>query len=183
MSATELADGYLRFFVLPLWIAAGFVDWLCHRRSQIASTSGLRESLLHVAQLVEVGIPLLVALLFEIDLTVLALMAAGFVLHEFTALADVRYAVSRRDVSPFEQHVHSFLEMMPLVALSLIAWIVLPARLRDGVQAADFALRWRPTEPLYIVVLLAAVLVFAVIPYAEECLRGWRYARRHAASR
>ncbi|OXH90127.1 diguanylate cyclase, partial [Burkholderia multivorans] len=72
----------------------------------------------------------LVALLFEIDLTVLALMAAGFVLHEFTALADVRYAVSRRDVSPFEQHVHSFLEMMPLVALSLIAWIVLPARLR-----------------------------------------------------
>ncbi|OXH84362.1 diguanylate cyclase, partial [Burkholderia multivorans] len=51
-----------------------------------------------------------------------------------------------------------------------------------GVQATDFALRWRPTEPLYIVVLLAAVLVFAVIPYAEECLRGWRCARR-AASR
>jgi hypothetical protein len=180
MSAAELVDGYLRFFVVPLWLAAGFADWLCHRRSHIESTSGIRESLLHVAQLTEIGIPLLAALLLEIDLTVIALMAVGFVLHEFTAIADVSFAVSRRNVSPLEQHIHSFLEILPLVAMTLVGWVVLPGLLRDGIHAADFALRWRPVDGVYIVVLLAAVFVFAVVPYAEECVRGWRVARQRA---
>ena len=47
---------------------------------------------------------------------VIALMIAAFLAHQVTALWDVSYAVTRRYVSPIEQHVHSFLEMIPLMA-------------------------------------------------------------------
>ena len=29
----------LLYFVMPLWLLAGFADWLCHRRSDIAHTA------------------------------------------------------------------------------------------------------------------------------------------------
>ncbi|KKJ01741.1 diguanylate cyclase, partial [Burkholderia gladioli] len=62
MDAVLPIDAYLRYGVLPVWLAAGLADWWCHRRSRIEATSGLRVSLLHLAQLAEVGIPLLAAL-------------------------------------------------------------------------------------------------------------------------
>jgi hypothetical protein len=30
----------LMYVVLPLWLAAGFADYLCHRAARIAETSG-----------------------------------------------------------------------------------------------------------------------------------------------
>jgi hypothetical protein len=36
-------------FILPHWSAAGFADWLCHRASDIATTSGANESLIHLS--------------------------------------------------------------------------------------------------------------------------------------
>ena len=32
----------LMYFVLPIWLLAGFADWLCHRASHIESTTGAR---------------------------------------------------------------------------------------------------------------------------------------------
>ena len=69
----------------------------------------------------EVGLPLLALLFLEPDALVLGLLLAGFLLHEPTALWDVTYASSRRRVPPFEQHVHSFLEILPLVVFLLAA--------------------------------------------------------------
>jgi hypothetical protein len=90
---------------------------LCHRASRIEET-GAKESVLHLLMLVEVGIPVLASIFLEITSPLFALMITSFLLHEATALWDVAYAVTRREVSPIEQHVHSFLDLIPLMAIS-----------------------------------------------------------------
>ena len=57
---------FLLYFVIPVWIAAGAADWLCHRASDIEHTAGPEESLLHLLLLAEVGVPALAGLLLEI---------------------------------------------------------------------------------------------------------------------
>ncbi|HTI85491.1 MAG TPA: hypothetical protein VL966_02720 [Alphaproteobacteria bacterium] len=43
------------FFVIPLWMFAGVVDYVCHRASGIQQTTGAKESLLHLAMFGEAG--------------------------------------------------------------------------------------------------------------------------------
>jgi hypothetical protein len=64
----------LMYFVLPLWLAVGFADYLCHRASHIESTSGPKESLLHLLQLSEMAIPTLAAIFLEINALTIAVM-------------------------------------------------------------------------------------------------------------
>ena len=45
------------------------------------------------------------------------MMIVAFLIHEATAFWDVSYATTARTVAPVDQHVHSFLEMIPLMAL------------------------------------------------------------------
>jgi hypothetical protein len=52
------------------------------------------------------------ALFFDINALVTAVMIIAFFVHEATALSDVGYATATRVVAPVEQHVHSFLEMI-----------------------------------------------------------------------
>ena len=52
----------LMYFVLPVWLLAGFADWLCHRASHIETTTGAKESLIHLLMFAEVGGPLLAAI-------------------------------------------------------------------------------------------------------------------------
>ena len=40
METDEVLRGMLMYFILPLWLAAGFSDYLCHRAAQIEKTSG-----------------------------------------------------------------------------------------------------------------------------------------------
>ena len=35
------------WFIVPVWIGAGFLDYIWHRRTSIETTSGLEESLMH----------------------------------------------------------------------------------------------------------------------------------------
>ncbi|MGZ3585148.1 MAG: hypothetical protein ACXVCT_20590 [Ktedonobacterales bacterium] len=55
---------YLLYVVLPTWLAAGFADYLFHRRTKIEQTSGPRESLIHWLMMTETGIPVLMGLFF-----------------------------------------------------------------------------------------------------------------------
>ena len=80
---------------------------------------------MHLLMLAEVSIPVLAGFYLEITAPVAALMILAFVLHDATALWDVGYAVTRREVTPIEQHLHSFLEMVPLMAISFISGIAL----------------------------------------------------------
>ena len=179
MEVERLLQGFLAFAVVPAWIGAGFVDYLCHRRSRIEATSGMRESIMHLLQLAEVGVPLLAVLFLEVNSGILLLLVLAVGLHQATAAWDVRYANATRRVSPLEQHMHGILEMAPIVATALVA-ILHPGDLREFLSAAPtFSVTWRdPPLPIaYVAGLLAAVLVLGVIPYAEEL---WRTARGDA---
>lgn len=169
----------LLFVIMPLWFAAGFADYLCHRATGIAHTSGFKESLLHLLMFAEMAVPLLACLFLEINALVFAVMIAAFLLHEATALWDVSYAIDRRYVSPIEQHVHSFLEMIPLMAGLMIAtlhWPQLLALFGLGPEAPRFDIAWKSTPlPIaYIVSVLGAALLLELLPYLEELIRGLR---------
>jgi len=134
----------LMYFVLPVWFIAGFADWICHRATSIETTSGVKESAIHALMFVEVGLILLPGLFLEINSLVIALAIAIFVIHEATALWDISYAVSERYVSPYEQMVHSFLEIVPLMAIgSVVAlhWGQFLATFGYGPDVAGLALR------------------------------------------
>ena len=175
----EVTRNFLLYFIVPLWLAAGTADWICHRASNIEGTTGAKESLMHLLLLAEATVPVLAGLFLEITSPVLALMIAAFFLHEATALWDVSYAVTRREVTPVEQHVHSFLEMVPLMALSFIAvlhWPQMRALFGLCPERADLSIR-RKEQPLptrFIAADLGSDLLFAVLPYLEELWRTLR---------
>lgn len=167
----------LMYFVLPLWFAAGVADWLCHRATRIETTTGAKESLIHLLMFAEVGTPLLAAIFLEVNALVIAVMIGAFFLHEATALWDVSYAVTARYVSPIEQHVHSFLEMIPLMAILLILsrhWGQFLALFGFGSEPARFDIQWKgePLPTAYIIVVLCIALLFNLLPYLEELRRG-----------
>jgi hypothetical protein len=64
--------------------------------------------------LIEIAVPLLGAIFFEINALIIATMIAGFIVHQLTALWDTTFASHKRRITPIEQQVHSFLELMPL---------------------------------------------------------------------
>jgi hypothetical protein len=169
----------LLYFILPVWLAAGFADWLCHRAAHIETTSGAKESMLHLLMFAEIGVPLLAAIFLEINAGIIALMIVAFFLHEATFFWDLSYAVTMREVSPIEQHVHSFLEMIPLMAILFVVslhWGQFQALFGFGSETPGFGLAWKE-EPLpasYVLSIMTAIVLFEIIPYIEEFFRGLR---------
>jgi hypothetical protein len=167
----------LLYFILPLWLLAGVADWLCHRAARIERTTGAKETLLHLLMFVEVGVPLAAAIFLQVNAAIFLLMIAGFLVHEATALWDVTYAVSAREVTPLEQHVHSFLELIPLMAILVLGvrhWDQLAALFGSGDATPDWSLR-RKDVPLpagYVASLFGAIVLLVVLPYLEELYRG-----------
>jgi hypothetical protein len=179
----EIAQSILMYFVLPLWLAAGLADWFCHRATRIEVTAGPTESVFHLLGLAEMGVPVVLALFFEINALVIAVMIAAFALHELTTWLDLRYAVNRREVLPVEQLVHSFMEILPLMGLGFIVllhWGQFLALFGLGSESArfTFALKQEPLPPSYTLTAIAAAVLFNVIPFAEELIRGLRAQRR-----
>jgi hypothetical protein len=169
----------LMYFILPLWLLAGFADWLCHRATRIETTTGAKESIFHLLMLAEMGLPLLAAIFLEVNAGIIAFMIAAFFLHEITALWDVSYAVKWRKVSPIEQHVHSFQEMIPLMAILLLIsrhWEQFQALFGFGPEPARFELVWKEEQlPVaYVISVMAMALLLEIIPFVEEFFRGLR---------
>jgi hypothetical protein len=182
----DAAQIALMYFVLPLWIAVGFADWLCHRVSQIERTAGPQETVFHLLGLAEFGVAVLCVLLFEINALVIAVMLGAFAIHAVTVWLDVRYATKTREIMPIEQTVHNYLEGIPLLGLGIIVllhWNQFLALFGFGPEAADFALRWKapPLPAVYLVSVIMAVLVFNVVPFVEELVRGLRARRAPTA--
>jgi hypothetical protein len=173
----------LLYGVMPLWLLA---DWLCHRTRNLAQTTGTQETLIHLLMFGEVGIALLAALFLEINAGVVALMIAAFLAHEATALWDVSYAVTARRIAPIEQHVHSFLEILPLLAITCVIsahWAAFLSLFGSGPEPAEFSIRMKraPLPGGYLTALLSGVALFEALPSREELLRGWR-ASKHAST-
>ena len=172
----------LMYFILPVWLLAGCADWLCHRASHIEKTSGAKESILHLLLFAEIGLPLLAAIFLEINAGIIAFMIAAFVIHEATSLWDISYAVKMREVTPVEQQVHSFLEMLPLMAILFVIslhWGQFLALFGFGSETARFDLRWKeePLPATYVLSILGAAFLFEIVPFVEEFVRGLRANR------
>jgi hypothetical protein len=182
MQSADVLRAMLMYFVLPLWLAAGFADYLCHRATHIERTSGWRESVLHLVQLIEMGIPVLAALFLEINAAVILIMIVCLLLHEVTAIWDTRYASTRREITPTEQHVHSFLDMLPLMGLLLVIalnWDQFVALFGLAPSRWELALKPEPLPWLYVTIALGATFLFELLPYIEELVRGLRH-RSHS---
>ena len=171
----------LMYVVLPLWVVAGFVDYLCHRRTHVERASGAAESTIHWLMLGEVGVPLLMAVFLKVDALTMAFTILCLIAHEITGYVDLQIAMRTRNVTAFEQQIHSVLEMMPLTAMLLLFILHWPQTLAlfgAGPEHADWSLTlkeppswWALTPPAI------AFLLLAVLPYGEEFVRGLRAAR------
>ncbi|HET6829426.1 MAG TPA: diguanylate cyclase [Ramlibacter sp.] len=163
--------------VFPLWVGAGLADWACHRASAIERTSGLRENLVHWLLFMQMGLGVLAGLVLDTTAAVLVLLACIVLLHEVTVYLELRYTVARREVRPIEQVVHSLMEMLPLVALALLA-----ALHWDQLRHPEWALRVRqlPLPAAGLALGGLAVAVFNALPLVEETLRcaRWRSPSR-----
>lgn len=172
----DVTRRFLMNAVMPVWLAAGVADWICHRATSIETTTGPKESAIHLLMLTEAAIPVVGGMFLEITAPVLALMILALLLHDATALWDVSYAVTKREVAPVEQHVHSFLEMVPIMAVSFISVLHWPQTLAlfgVGPARPDWRLRWKeralPTR--YTAAMLSAQVGLEWLPYLEEFAR------------
>jgi hypothetical protein len=184
MQLDDLLSNAILYVFIPLWLLAGFADWLCHRVAHISETAGVKESLLHLLMLAEAGLPLLAALFLEINALIFGIMVLGFLVHEATVLWDLRYASSKRRILPVEQMVHSFQELIPLTILSLLAFSYWDqfAALATLAPDADFGLQWKREKlpAAYLIVVLLGAVVLVVLPFIEEL---WRCCRAAPGSR
>jgi hypothetical protein len=183
MSTDILLQHFLMYLVVPIWLLAGLADYFCHRASHIERTSGVAESLLHLLQFAQVGVPLLAVLFLEINAAVLLVMLTGLVLHQATAMWDVRYANATRRVTPIEQHVHGVLEMTPAMATAVVAilhWPQVMALLGTGEADLAFQFKRSPLPGWYLGAVMLGVALCGVLPYGEELLRTIRGRRVRA---
>jgi len=177
----DAARRALQGFVLPVWAGAGLADWWCHRRTDIEHTAGPTESVIHSLMMLEGGVPTMLGLFFEVNAGVLAATYAALGLHELTAVWDVAYADGRREVTPTEQHVHGFLERVPMSAalfLTILHWDQARALAGRGGKP-DWRLRRKRKQlsARYQLGILATVAGLIALPYGEElarCLRARR---------
>lgn len=170
---------FLLYGVLPLWVVPGLADWWMHKRTRIEETSGVRESAVHALMMTEVGIPVTLGLLARINPRVLSVMGGAAIAHGATALYDVHLAVQDRQVKPIEQHLHSFLEVLPLAALSFTACLhpdQVRSLLRGGPEPDAWKLKPKkhPLSVGYLTGLAAVIGTGVILPYADEMLRCLR---------
>lgn len=182
----ELVLSFIMYVLLPMWGIAGFVDWCCHRATQIEKNSGIWESLIHSIMGVQVGLPILICLIFEVN--VLALLLCFFVLitHEIVAHHDVHFTAPLREISIWEVHAHNYLATIPfyMVALTvMLRWETFIKMITlDWSGEMSLVLRSHAIghQPMFVPYYLGFMCCVCVIPYIEELYRCYRYSSLHA---
>lgn len=171
----DATPALLAYAAYILWLIAGLCDFLCHRHTDLPRTSGLAESSLHLLQLALIGGGIVLALAFDASAALAVTLCIVALAHAVSGYLDTRSAFPKRVILPVEQHVHSVLDMAPLIALFL--WLVAnwPA-IADG---GGFHLR-QPALPLAIwLAMLAPAALLCALPAALEFRAAW--ACRHVA--
>jgi len=174
--SAAVVQALLAYVWVPLLMLAGVLDWACHRQLRIEHSSGLAESLLHLAMLALLGAALLAALYLRPTAGLLCLLLATVVLHDLCYALDLRVALAAREIPALEQWVHGFQHLLPWAGVAgLLA--LSPGQARSllglGPEAPDWALRWRDPlpPPSYTAALLAGALLFNVLPFLGEARR------------
>lgn len=180
VDTTQLLISFLLFILLPIWGIAGFADWLCHRATDIENTSGLKESLMHSLMGIQIGVPIMLCLLFEINVFTLVLCILTWILHEIVAHWDVHFAAPRREISIWEMHAHNYLGSLPmymLVTILIINWPVFLKLLSLNFDGSSFSLMPLQTPhggEGYLSAYLIFMAIFCAFPYFEENIRCLR---------
>jgi hypothetical protein len=184
----DLILSLILYGLLPLWVLAGFIDYLCHRATKIQETSGLRESLMHLAMGGQVAIPMWLALTCKINVLILLLCFIVLITHEVVAHYDVVYTTTKRHISVWETHAHSFLETVPFFLTALVAcrnWEAF-IKLITLDWAGEMSLELRETvigtelgDSTFLARYFFFVVASGLLPYVEEFIRCWRYQRAH----
>jgi hypothetical protein len=159
-----LIDHFLAYGLYPVWLLAGAGDYVCHRRSDMARTSGLVEARLHVAQFITVAIVFFGAVLWRPTMWVVVVIGIAALAHLVLSYIDVTYTQQRRHISAFEQHMHAFMDVIPIMVVCLLALIGLSDPLPAPTLRA-FEDGWK--EGL----LIGSFLVLAGGPLIEEYVR------------
>jgi hypothetical protein len=172
----------LLYVVMPAWLLAGVADWACHRRTDIAHTSGVKESLLHLLMIGQGGLAVLAVMFLRVNAAVLLLLAVLLAAHALTLHWDLHSTTGKREIAPVEQTVHALLEALPMSAFALIVaghWAQALALFGAGDAPVDWQLRWKeealPTGQ--VVALLLGSFFLGTLPYLEELQRSWRGRR------
>jgi hypothetical protein len=177
--ADQSAQRYMMYIIMPAWGLVGALDWLWHRQTKIETTSGPKESMMHLLMMAEAGLPVLAGLYLETNAGLLTLMCAGVLLHQATVIWDVSYTVSRRKIPAREQHTHTFMETLPFDIFAVFACLH-PEQFRSmlgmGDEKPDFALHLKkPGLPIrQIAAIFGTMTLFVALPHVEEFLRCWR---------
>ena len=190
-AADKATRRYLMYIIMPVWSLAGFLDWLWHRQTKIETTSGAKESVMHLLMMVEAGAPILTGLFLEMNAGAFALMGAGWLAHEMTVAWDVNYTVSRRTIFPREQHTHGYMQTIPfdiiatMVCLHPEQFLSILSLLGLGSERPDFKLRFRkPPVPLKdFVAIVACMGLMSGLPHVEELWRCYRAQRSGLAGK
>jgi hypothetical protein len=173
MQLRMLLGGFLGWVLYPLWLIGGAIDYICHRRTDIQHTSGIQESWLHVAQFATMAVFFASAVLLQITLPVIILLVALVIAHTVLSFIDVSYTLGRRHISPSEQHAHGLLNVVPLIAVGLLAILnwqtLLPLSNDPMIRVKD-----EPLAATHVAMLLGSFSVLAGGPVLEEWLRTYR---------
>ena len=178
----QLLVNLILYGLLPLCGITGFIDWCCHRATRIEHTSGVRESLVHSLMGIQLGVPIVLCLLFYVNVMILLICLVAFVCHEIVAHYDVYYSAPLRRISIWEVHVHNYMATIPLYLLMLIAvlnWEIVQ-KLVTFDWAGQFTFERVPVAhggEGYLGWYLAFMGAICVVPYVEELVRCLR-ARR-----
>jgi hypothetical protein len=181
MQLRALLGGFLIWVLYPLWLLGGAVDYLSHRRSDIQHTSGIHESWLHVAQFATMALAFASAVLLEVTLAVIIAMIILVLAHTLLSFIDVSYTLGRRHISSTEQHAHGLMNVVPLVAVGLLAILNWQTMLAPATGSV-VRLKDEPLAAIHIVALLGSFSVLAGGPVIEEWLRTYR-ARLNVSER
>jgi hypothetical protein len=165
--------------LFPLWLLAGVGDYLCHRRTRIELNSGRYESMLHLAEALQLALPLLAVLFLRINALVLAVVMATMVVHTATAYWDLHYTTGKRFIPAIEQVVHAVLLLVPLFSAALLAMMywtefLTLLGLERTPDAWAVQLKPDPVRPAYLGLILGCTFVLNFLPLLEEVFRTSR---------
>jgi hypothetical protein len=172
-----LLEALLLWGLYPLWLLAGAGDYLCHRRTDIEHTSGSGESWYHLLQFLALLVVFAAATLFDVNALVFGVMIIMVLIHSVLAHMDVSYTDGRRYISPLEQHIHGFMDVLPLMAVAIVGvlnWEQIDLGMAEGMTVSL-------VTPLTSgrVWLLVSFAVLSGVPIVEELAR----TRRHRFER
>lgn len=183
LNTADILINAVLFIFLPLWAIAGFVDWCCHKASQIEVTTGIKENLMHCVMGIQIAIPMYLCISYRVNAFILIICFFCLILHEVIAHWDVHYAQNLRKITIWEMHAHSYLATLPFflfVIILVINWHVVS----EWMQSPTLInIELKPMETPhggenYLSFYLIFLSIACIFPYVEEFFRCLKATKR-----